>query len=141
MSTVYAESSALLRWLLGHADGGQVQATLASADGVVTSALTRLEVARALQRLLVLGQLSAADRAATWTMFLTAAKHWKVHALSDDVLDRAAVGFPVEPVRSLDALHLATAVRFSQQVGPLDMLSTDARVRDNATALGFVVVP
>lgn len=51
MSTVYAESSAVLRWLLGAEDGERVRAALADARAVISSALTAAEVARTLRRL------------------------------------------------------------------------------------------
>ena len=141
MSALYAESSAVLRWLLGHPDADKVQSALASASTVVTSGLTTVEVARALQRLTTLKQISISDRAEILGTYAAAAKHWRVHAISDDVLGRAADPFPIEPVRSLDAIHLATAVLYSQQVAQIDLLSTDARVRDNAAALGFSLLP
>jgi predicted nucleic acid-binding protein len=51
LSIVYAESSAVLRWLLGDALGAEIQTVLASAEAVVSSALTSVEVARSLARL------------------------------------------------------------------------------------------
>jgi hypothetical protein len=52
-------------------------------------------------------------------------------------LDRAARPFPAEPVRTLDAIHLATALEFQDALGTLTMLSLDARIRENAAALGM----
>lgn len=141
MNIVYAESSAVLRWLLGHADATKVQSTLSSAATVVTSALTTVEVARTLRRLTALGQISDADRDRALATYAAAARHWKVHAISDPVLGRAADPFPIEPVRSLDAVHLATAVLYDREVALDGILSADGRVRDNAAALGFAVAP
>ena len=59
----------------------------------------------------------------------------------DDLLRRAADPFPVEPVRTLDALHLATVLSYVQEVAPLDVLSTDDRIRQNAAALGLQLIP
>lgn len=47
---VYVESSAVLAWLLGEPTGEMVRGVLDEADRVVTSALTAVECARALQR-------------------------------------------------------------------------------------------
>lgn len=41
-----------------------------------------------------------------------AARNWDVHELTERVLARARLPFPVEPIRTLDALHLATAAVF-----------------------------
>ena len=141
MTRIYAESSAVLRWLLGHPDAAEVQSALASASSVVTSALTSVEVSRCLRRLIALRQISDPDRDRVLATYAAAAKHWKVHAISDSVIGRAADPFPIEPVRSLDAIHLATAVQYDREIPIGGFLSTDVRVRDNAVALGFAVAP
>lgn len=45
--------------------------------------------------------------------------------------------FPAEPVRTMDAVHLATALFLVPRVGPLAMLSTDVRIVKNAPLLGL----
>ena len=49
--------------------------------------------------------------------------------------------FPGEPIRALDAIHLATALVIRDIYPDLRVLSLDQRVRQNAVALGFEVVP
>ena len=61
--------------------------------------------------------------------------------MTDLVLDRASRTFPVEPVGTLDAIHLATALEFHAALGSLTMLSLDERIRANAAALGMEVAP
>jgi predicted nucleic acid-binding protein len=141
MSLLYAESSAILRWLLRHSDGARVEEALRGATDVVTSRLTWLEVARALQRLSSTKQISTSERAMYWAAYQNAAKHWKTYALTDEILERAAEPFPVEPIRTLDAIHLATTLLYGKVVGPLAVVSTDERVRDNAEALGLQILP
>jgi len=58
-------------------------------------------------------------------------------ALSEEVLARASRPFPVEPVRTLDAIHLATALEFTAAFPDLRLVSCDSRVRENAEALGI----
>jgi predicted nucleic acid-binding protein len=63
-----------------------------------------------------------------------------IHPVSDEVLSRAGRRFPVEPIRTLDAIHLATA---EQLLGPgtrVILFSYDARLRENALALGLEIV-
>lgn len=141
MSTVYAESSAVLRWLLGDPEGPAVKAALAAAPSVVTSSLTGVEVSRTLRRGLQVGKLSSTQEATARGAYEAAARHWKVRVCDEDVLTRAAGPFPVEPVRTLDAIHLATALVHMRDVGPLEVITTDARIRDNAVAFGMVVRP
>ena len=131
----------MLRWLLGHTDAPTIATALGEASEVVTSTLTPVEVSRTLQRLAITGQLTPAQRGAAWRVFTGATKHWRIHAVTDDLLRRAADPFPIEPIRTLDALHLATVLAYVQEVAPLDVLSTDDRIRQNAVALGLPVFP
>ena len=61
--------------------------------------------------------------------------------LSDSVLQGIGEEFPVEPVRTLDAVHLATIQLLAETLPELDLVSTDERVRENAKALGINVFP
>ena len=65
--TLYAESSAVLAWLLGEEAGVPIRDLLAHAEHVVASDLTLVESDRVLIRAVVLGELdeaTAADRRA-----------------------------------------------------------------------------
>jgi len=61
--------------------------------------------------------------------------------IEGDVVERARRPFPVEPVRTLDAIHLASALLASARVADLGLLSLDERVRAAGRALGLPVVP
>lgn len=61
--------------------------------------------------------------------------------VEDDIVERCRHAFPVEPIRSLDAIHVASAELWSQRVGAITVFSIDPRVRDNAVALGLPVHP
>lgn len=141
MSTLYAESSAILRWLLGTADAPVIRGLLARAEIVVSSLLTGVEVGRTLRRLSSGGAIPAEARESVRARFSVGAGHWNLLGVSDRILSRAGEAFPVEPVRTLDAIHLATAALYHGDVGPLVMLSVDERVRTNARAMGIDVVP
>lgn len=60
--------------------------------------------------------------------------------LSAAVLERALEPFPT-PVRTLDALHLASAHYLRQHGQPVEIASYDARFNAAATALGFPLFP
>ena len=141
MSTIYVESSAVLRWLLGATAADRIEERLAGAEAVVTSALTTAEVGRVLQRLSATGQIDASAGGRAWTAYATASVHWCVYAVTDAVLHRVRQPFPREPVRTLDAVHLATALLYGLDVALPVVLSTDGVVRANAEALGFAVAP
>jgi uncharacterized protein len=136
---VYAESSAVLAWLLGEPTAPAVRAILAGAERVVASALTPLECGRALARGRAAGTLSPDDARDAARLLERATRGWALLELTGTPLERAARPFPVEPVRTLDALHLASALEFHAALGALTMLSLDERIRENAGALGMAV--
>jgi predicted nucleic acid-binding protein len=61
--------------------------------------------------------------------------------LDREVLERAGRRFPAEPLRTLDALHVASALSVQAAISGLALLSLDRRVRENGAALGFDVFP
>jgi uncharacterized protein with PIN domain len=137
---VYAESSGILAWLLGEATAPAVRDTLAGAERVVASTLTPLECGRALARAVALARLTDADAREAARLLRNATRSWALLELTGPPVDRATRRFPAEPVRTLDALHLAAALEFQGALGPITMLSLDARIRENAVALGMTVV-
>ena len=60
--------------------------------------------------------------------------------VTDAVLTRAGRPFPKEPIRTLDAVHLATAELLGEPPQLVTIVTRDARVRENARALGYAVV-
>lgn len=138
---VYAESSAVLCWLLGEPSQGRVIAELGAADRVATSAITAIECARALARAHHDGRISGVEERAALHLLDEALASWHVLDLSEDVVARARARFPAEPVRSLDAIHLASASAIVAAGGRITVLSLDDRVRANARALGIPIVP
>ncbi len=137
MKTIYLESSAVLRWLLGQAAAPEVRRTVDQADQVLTSVLTMTETERALIRAENEGPLKGGDAQRLRGLLNRAQGSWMRMAISESVLARAARPFPVEPVRTLDAIHLATALEFAAVFPDLKVSSYDRRVRDNAEALGI----
>ncbi len=114
---------------------------LENAEQVVTSSLTPVECSRGIARARSLGRLTAAEELAALRLLDVAEQSWHVHDLTEAIMTRARAPFPVEPLRTLDALHVATAQVFHEALGDVTMLSFDDRVRENARALGLTVVP
>lgn len=108
---------------------------------MLTSDLTLIECDRVLHRASVLGELSGVEALRRRSILSTAAEHWAVFAIDGEVTERARRPFPREPLRTLDAIHVATALAVRSLVTELRLLSLDGRVRRNAIALGFEVVP
>ncbi len=135
--TLYAETSAVLRWLLAEEDGAEIRATLAAAAKVTSSRLTLIETRRVLRRAERAGRIAAAQAADLLAIFAQAASTWAILEVSEEIARRAEDGFPNEPVRTLDAIHLASALFLRQSFPDLAILTADERVRDNAALLGF----
>lgn len=138
---VYAESSAVLAWLLGEPSQALVRRALRDAERVVSSSLTALECARGLARARNAQRLRAAEELAALRLLDIAQSNWDVHEVTSTIVTRARATFPSEPVRTLDAIHLATAVRLSEALGAVQVLSFDERVRTNSRQLGLAVIP
>lgn len=126
---------------MGEPRGKEVEASLRTADLVVASALTALECERVLLRSLHLRRLPEADVLDRQARLARAADGWLVFGVDGEILDRARRPFPREPVRTLDALHLATALTVRSLMRDLVVLSLDDRVREAAGLLGFEVLP
>jgi len=135
--TVYAETSAVLRWLFAEEGGEAVREALQAAAKVATSRLTLIETRRVVHRAEREGRVTAAQAADLRAVFAQAASTWAALEVSDEVARRAEAGVPVEPVRTLDAIHLASALLLREVLPDLAIVTTDERVRSNAHALGF----
>ena len=138
---IYLETSAALAWLFGESTAATVRRTVDEADTVIASVLTVLEAQRALVRAETGGQITAADRQRLRGLLARAQRGWTLMEVSREVRERAGERFPAEPVRTLDGVHLATALAFARAYADLQVLSLDRRIVDNAGALGLAVVP
>src|SRR5438128_8412072 len=93
-AVVYAESSAVLAWLLRESTGASVRAQLDAAGTVVTSRLTMVECARNLRRARSEGRLADHDARAAQHTFGEAAGQWVIMDLVGDVMSRAEEDLP-----------------------------------------------
>lgn len=139
--SLYAESSAVLAWLLSAPEGDRVRGALADAEEILTSDLTLVECDRALIRARVLFRLRESEATRRRRAFEAAASRWTLLRITPAIVERARQPFPGDPIRTLDALHLASALAAGEAVDDLAVLSLDDRVRDSARALGLDVVP
>lgn len=140
MNSLYVESSAVLALLLDEARGKDIAACLSDNVPVVTSALTFVECDRAFFRRIAISGNDAIleDRRAA---LASLGEIWSIMPLEPPVLERARQAFPFEPVRALDALHMASALVARGAMPGLAFVSLDGRVRKVAPALGFNVLP
>ena len=133
----YIESSALVAALL-EGDSASLKA-LRVGGRRVTSALTFAEGARAIVRARATGRLTPADERAALRALQVFERRCDVVAVTGAVLTRAGRPFPVEPIRTLDAVHLATAELLGEPPQLVTIVTRDSRIQDNARALGYAV--
>ena len=138
---LYAESSAVLAWLLEQEHAELVANTLAQAELVIASDLTLIECDRVLIRGVALDELHESDAVQRQAHLNHISTRWTLLALDEEIVERARRPFPVEPVRTLDAIHLASALTACKAMPDLAMLSLDDRIRTAAGRLGFLLVP
>jgi predicted nucleic acid-binding protein len=133
----YLESSALVAALLER-DAAAMSA-LRARGRRITSALTFAEAARAIVRARTTGRLTPDQERAAIRGLQVFERRCDIVAVTDAVLSRVRRPFPVEPIRTLDAVHLATAELVGEPPQLVTIVTRDNRIRDNARALGYRV--
>jgi predicted nucleic acid-binding protein len=133
----YIESSALVAALLER-DRAVVK-RIPRGTRRVTSALTLAEAGRAIIRARATGRLTTEEERAAVRALRTFARRCFILEVDRAVLDRVRRPFPIEPIRTLDAVHLATAELLGEPPPLVAVVTRDDRVRRNAEALGYAV--
>jgi predicted nucleic acid-binding protein len=130
LRTCYLDASALVKLATPEAETDALRAELDTYDVRVTSRLATVEVARALRRR---GAASAGLGDAVAEAFTGLA----VVELDEAIAGRAG---RIDPptLRSLDAIHLASALAMRSELGAL--VTYDARLADAARAAGLEVI-
>lgn len=121
--------------------GTRVRQLLTAADIVIASDLTVVECERVLIRGVAVGDLKEAEAADRRAHLTTAASHWHVLRIGPEIVARARQPFPGEPIRTLDAIHLASALIARSTVAGMALLSLDDRIRKAAERLGLRLQP
>lgn len=133
----YIETSGLLAALL---EGDVPARRFLRAPGlVVSSALTFAEARRGVVRARNAGRLTVAQERAALAAVSRFRRRCAVMPITEDILTRVGKPFPVEPVRTLDAIHLATAGALADEPQWMTILTRDERIRANARVLGYPV--
>ncbi len=123
----YLDSSAIVKLVVAEAESAALLAFLRRRRPLVTSALSRTEVGRALARSGAAALRRGGDVLARLDLI----------RLSDRVLE-AAARLPPAELRSLDAIHLATAQLLGASLR--DVVTYDERMSAAAQGLGWTVV-
>lgn len=128
MASLYVDTSAVLHAVLEMGTTPDVERRIAEAPALLTSRLSLVETARALLRLRREGRVAEtaiADAARELGELWGRCEVWE---LSKTICDLAAQVAPLYPLRTLDALHLATFLEARLHLPDLEMLTTDRRL-------------
>ena len=125
MALAYVDSSALVKLAVVEPETSALEADLAVRDGLVASVLVVVECGRAARRASNRRVLQRIDEVLQAVYLID---------LSAPLLEVAA-GLAPASIRSLDAIHLATALSIGDP--ELDMITYDGRMADAARANGL----
>lgn len=128
MVTAYVDSSALLKLAVREPETAALVAHLAARDGLVASRLAVLECRRVARRVSHVRLLQTMDHVLDAIYLLD---------ITQAILDEAAMADP-PLLRSLDAIHLATALSIGD--AQVEVITYDTRFAAAARANGLTVV-
>lgn len=133
----YVETSALVAAGL---EGDATAVRAMRGEGMrIASALTLAETRRAFVVARVRGRLTPEQLRARLTWLRRFERVCRIVEISPAVLARLGRLFPVEPIRALDAIHMATVEAIEEDPALVAVVTRDRRIADNARAMGYFV--
>ena len=134
-SSLYLDTSAVLRAILESGVSPDLEARIARAPVLITSRLSLVEASRALHRLRQLGQISETKLADADRELNAVWARCELWELTASVCERARQVAPAKSLRTLDALHLATFVMARERIEDLELVTADQRLRSALEAV------
>jgi len=136
----YFDTSALVKRYIDEAGRREVLQLLRRHD-VVTSAILPVELQSALRRRVSEGTLDAARVPEILKRVATDRAYWTLVEVASAVLAAAETLVATHPLRTLDAIHVASAQLFAARVTApeLILVSADARQTQAAAAVGMMI--
>lgn len=141
----YLDTSAMLKQYVDEPGSEWLCARITSATSLTSSQLLVVEAVSAFNRRVREGSLSLAEYQRVRDVFRKDCRTvYQIVAPTPAIVDLACVLLERHPLRSYDAMHLATALIVEQSLqrqglSTLTFLSADDRLNDAATAEGLAV--
>ena len=110
-----------------------------SIEGAVTSVISETECLRTMDRFRLAGRMNDTSLIRARESLFRILESAEIIALGRGVLDRASLPMPI-PVKTLDAVHLASATLYRETNGPLNVATNDRALARAARAMGFEVL-
>jgi uncharacterized protein len=133
----YLDASVILRRVLQQPG---LTLELGPNDDAISSSLAQVECFRALDRLRLLGAIDEMAQVRTRTLVYQAFESCDVIEPGPAVLERAAMPFPTS-LKTLDAIHVATALVYREATGnPVRMATHDRALARASRSMGLEVI-
>lgn len=138
MSRAYFDTSALIKRYVDEKGRREVLQLLRQHQ-CVTSQLLSVELRSALRRRVTDGSLDARRVPQILKRFAADREFWALIEVTSDVLQAAEKLVAAHPLRTLDAIHVASAELFADRLATSDLtfVSADARQTAIAAAIGM----
>ncbi len=142
MAIIYLDASALVKQYVQEIGSREVQKLIKSADHSGTSLITRTEMAAALARAARTKILPSSEAQAAWKQFDGEWSALSRFYVSRQIIDRAAELAWQFPLRSYEAVHLASAILWQQTLETQISVATfDRELWEAAKQAGLTVWP
>ena len=133
----YIDSSVILRIILGEKNAIKLPDNL---DEFVASEILKIECFRTFDRMQRVLSIAEDEIAARYAALHRAIRSLRIIKLTDTISQKACESFPVI-LKTLDAIHLASAILWQQQEeADILFLTHDEQLAKGALAMGFKVL-
>jgi len=137
IEVLYLESSAAISYFLKESSHEKILDLLNRSETVCTSILGILEIRRVLRRAYAEKRAPQGSLLGMLGLLEKYLNKWVIMDLIPEVQKRVGENFPFEPIRTLDAIHLASALEFSKMYPSLQVLTMDRKILSNLEGLGL----
>lgn len=135
---LYVETSALLCVLYYEPNSPKISAILSSAKQILSSSLAIIEAERSLIRAGVEKRFLEGEISLLRGQLVSWTQRWHWLGITPSVEQRCRLAFPVEPVRSWDAIHISSALELMAPFPDMVVLTLDERISNNLAPLGLL---
>lgn len=133
----YFDSSIILRYVIGHEHA--IRDLSLYASGAITSGITFVECLRVLDRWRITKEITDEKLVDARSLCFRILDGLRLIAIDEQIISLASQTFPIA-MKSLDAIHLASAIQFQNQTKQKILLLThDEKLKMAAIAMGVEV--
>jgi predicted nucleic acid-binding protein len=140
MNPVFVDSSAVVGAVLEKGLSASAARAISRSSALIISRLALVETARAIRRARVEERITDKGLAKAEHDVADFWSRCEVWEISRQICADAMTLAPDTPLRTLDALHLATVIATRKRLPTIRLLTMDVRMREAAVALGIQMI-